>query len=332
MNDQVLTWPGPSVPVISVNSPASTCDRSVTPAETRVTTVSGSQSEPRWTPLLSYKPASGTAGSATMRRPRYAGPDGWPAGSVTLKPAGDEKSRPVASGTSSPLVNVASTCEELSKRLLSARSTWTWKLPGSAPPRFWTVKLTGIVSPAAAMSTPVRKELPVRSGISGVAVVRLTSRVYSPVVPPGTAAVHDRRIVVVVGGAADTDVVDARGRRLEGQVRVAPLLVVERQRRAVRIEDAQEAGQAAAGLLGVNTGVERLAALQRHGVEIDLVGNGQEVRHFGIVRGSRSAGAPPGPRGRAASSVRAFEPLHARRPERPPATRLLRGLEPPSNA
>ena len=84
------------------------------------------------------------------------------------------------------LVNVASTCEELSKRLLSDSSTCTWKLPGSAPPRFWTVKLTGTVSPAAAMSTPVRNELPVKSGISGADVVRLTSRVYSPVVPPGT--------------------------------------------------------------------------------------------------------------------------------------------------
>ena len=74
--------------------------RSVEPAAWRVTTVRGSQSEPRWTPLLSYKPASGTFGSATIRRPRTAGPDGQPAGSVTLKPAGDEKSRPVASATS----------------------------------------------------------------------------------------------------------------------------------------------------------------------------------------------------------------------------------------
>src|SRR5262245_49516598 len=97
VNDQVLTWLGRSAPVISVNSPGSTCDRFVTPAGARATTVSGCQSEPRWTPLLSYKPASGTVGSATMRRPRYAGPDGPPAGSVTLKPAGDEKPRPVAS-------------------------------------------------------------------------------------------------------------------------------------------------------------------------------------------------------------------------------------------
>ncbi len=121
-----------------------------------------------------------------MRKPMSAGPDGWPAGTVTVKPAGDEKSRPVASVTSSALVNVASTCDELSKRLLAASSTWTWKLPGSAPPRFCTVKLTGTVSPVAAMSTPVRKELPVKSGIRGVDVLRSTSSVYSPVVPPGT--------------------------------------------------------------------------------------------------------------------------------------------------
>ena len=73
-------------------------------------------------------------------------------------------------------MNVASTCAELSKRLLADKSTWTWKLPGSAPPRFSTVKLTGTVSPAAAMSRPVRNELPVKSGINGP-VVCLTSRV-----------------------------------------------------------------------------------------------------------------------------------------------------------
>src|SRR5262249_13693158 len=140
VNDQVLTWLGPSAAVFSVNSPGSTCDRFVTPAGARVTTLSGSQSEPRWTPLLSYTPASGTVGSATMRRPRYAGPDGQLAGSVTLKPPGDEKPRPVASGTRSLLVNVARTCAEASNALLSPRSAWTWKLPGSAPPRFWTVK------------------------------------------------------------------------------------------------------------------------------------------------------------------------------------------------
>ncbi len=175
------------MPVLSVNRPGSTCDRSVAPGGTRVTTVSGSQSEPRWTPLLSYTPASGTAGSATIRRPRYAGPDGWPAGNVTRKPAGDEKSRPVASATRSALVKVASTGEELLKMLLSPSRICTWKLPGSAPPRFWTVKVIGIVSPGAAMSTPVRKELPVKSGRSGAAVVSLTSSVYSPVVSPGMA-------------------------------------------------------------------------------------------------------------------------------------------------
>ena len=188
-------------------------------------------------------------------------PDGWPAGTVTLKPAGDEKSRPVRDPlTSSALVNVASTCEELSKRLLSASSTWTWKLPGSAPPRFCTVKLTGTVSPAAAMSTPVRNELPVKSGMSGAG-----GRERRPECKARSchrdAAVHDRRIVVVVGRAADADIVGAGGRRLESQLRVAPQLVVERQRSAVRTENSQEACQPASGVLGVDAGVERLTLL-----------------------------------------------------------------------
>ena len=129
----------------------------------------------------------------------------------------------------------------------------------------------------------VRKELPVKSGSSGAEVVSLARPAYTaPSCHQGRRCPR-RRIVVVVGGAADADVVDAGGRRLEAQLRVAPLLVVERQRRAVRIENTQEACQAAAGLLGVDAGVERVASLQRYGVEIDLVGNGQEVRHFRIV-------------------------------------------------
>src|ERR1700722_4482439 len=100
-----------------------------------------------------------------------------PAGTVTLKPAGDEKSRPVASVTRSHLGKVARTSEELSKRLLFESSTWTWNNPGTAGPRVWVVKLTGIVSPTAAMSTPVRNELPVKSGMSGADVVRVTLRV-----------------------------------------------------------------------------------------------------------------------------------------------------------
>ncbi len=54
---------------------------------------------PRWTPLLSYRPAS------RHRRVRHdpqpevnSCPAASPAGSVTLKPAGDEKARPVADG------------------------------------------------------------------------------------------------------------------------------------------------------------------------------------------------------------------------------------------
>ena len=159
-----------------------------------------------------------------MRRPRSAGSEGWPAGRVTLKPAGDRKiPAPSRPAPGPPSWNVASTCEEPLKTLLSARSTWTWKLPGSAPPRFWTVKFTGTVSPAAAISTPVRKELPVKSGIRGAAVVRFTSSVYSPVVSPGTAADRDRRIVVIVGGTADAKVIGARSCRLEGQGGGRPL-------------------------------------------------------------------------------------------------------------
>ncbi len=92
------------------------------------------------------------------------------------------------------------------------------------------------------------------------------------------AAVRDCRIVVVVGGAADPDVVRAGGCRLEGQVRVAPLLVVERQRRAIGAEDPQQAGQPAARRLGDDAGVDRVAGLERRGVEIDVVGRGQELR------------------------------------------------------
>ena len=127
------------------------------------------------------------------------------------------------------------------------------------------------------------------------------------------AAAHDRRIVVVVGGAADADVVDAGGRRLEAQLRVAPLLVVERERRAVRIEDTQEACQAAARLLGVNAGVERLAALQRYGVEIDLVRNGQEVRHFRIVEGAEVQRHSQS-QGRGGKQGARFEPLPVQQP------------------
>ncbi len=249
-----------------------------------MTTVSGSQSEPRWTPLLSYKPASGTAGSATMRRPRYAGPDGWPAGSVTLKPAGDEKSRPVASATSSALVNVASTCDELSKRLLSASSTWTWKLPGSAPPRFCTVKLTGTVSPAAAMSTPVRNELPVKSGSSGADVVRLHVQGIKPRRVTGDAAASDRRIVVVVGGAADADVVGAGGRRLKASVAGrppagcrAPAACRSHRKHAGGLPEPLPACWASM----LASSVSPCCSVTR--VEIDLVGNGQEVRHLRIV-------------------------------------------------
>ncbi len=217
-------------------------------------------------------------------------------------------------------MNVASTREELSKRLLSASSTWTRKLPGSAPPRFWTVKLTGIESPAAAISTPVRKELPVKSGSSGAEVVSLYVQGIQPRRVTRDAAGHERRIVVVVRRAADADVVDARGRRLEAQLRVAPLLVVERQRRAVRIENSQEACQAAAGLLGVNAGVERLAFLQRYGVEIELVWNGQEVRHFRIVERAEVQRYSQ-VQGRGGKQGARFEPLPVRHPGRPPAMR-----------
>ena len=73
----------------------------------------------------------------------------------------------------------------------------------------------------------------------------------------------------------------------------------------------------AAGLLGVDAGVERLASLQRHRVEIDLVGNGQEVRHCRIVEQRRSAEARPSSSGEAASKVRVLEPVAVRQPERP---------------
>ena len=89
----------------------------------------------------------------------------------------------------------------------------------------------------------------------------------------------------------------------KAQLRVAPLLVVERQRRAAGIEYPQQARQPAAGLLGTDAGIERLAFLQRHRVKIDFVGDGQKVRHLGVVeraemqRHGRS-------RGEVASSVR----------------------------
>ena len=46
---------------------------------------------PACTPLLSDELASGTEGSGMMRRPTKNGPEGQPAGTVTPKPAGDEK-------------------------------------------------------------------------------------------------------------------------------------------------------------------------------------------------------------------------------------------------
>src|SRR5262249_8642581 len=137
---------------------------------------------------LSYWPASGTAGSGMMRRPMNIGPDAWPAGKVTLKPAGDEKSRPVASAVRSLRVNVASTWEELSKRLLGASSTWTWKLPGSAAsaPRGWgAVTLAAAAAPAAPWPPRVRREPPGGGGGGGAAGSGPPGGVSGRVVPRG---------------------------------------------------------------------------------------------------------------------------------------------------
>ena len=73
---------------------------------------------------------------------------------------------------------------------------------------------------------------------------------------PGTPLNRHERIVVVVGCAADADIVSAGGGRLKRQLRIAPLLVVERQRRAVGAENPQQAVERAAGVLGADIGVE----------------------------------------------------------------------------
>ena len=78
-----------------------------------------------------------------------------------MKPAGESYSPPVARPVCDSVCN---TCEEAGEKVsLLDRSSCTANEPASALARLSTRKLTGTVSPHAAVWTPSRNDAPARS-------------------------------------------------------------------------------------------------------------------------------------------------------------------------
>ncbi len=144
------------------------------------------------------------------------------------------------------------------------------------------------------MSSPVRNELPARSGRSSAGGGDRDVERVQPRRAAGRTAAADVRVVVVVRGAADADVIRAGGRRLEGQLRVASLLVVETPagcRPGRRRAGGSQARCRPAARRRRRGGSSPARSVTR--IEVDLVGDGQEMRHLARCRGRRDAGEPP---------------------------------------
>ena len=114
------------------------------------------------------------------------GPDAWPAGTVTLKPAGDEKSRPVASGDQlRPRERRQHLRGARRRALFVAQQHLDLEVAGvgAAAVLDGEADRHRVAGGGHVHARPERAARQVRQ--SGVDVDRVTSRVYSPVVPPG---------------------------------------------------------------------------------------------------------------------------------------------------